>query len=177
MPSMITASILVLGSIAALAVLFSRHTSEAAAMSAEETVTRMQEVSFWQDFFGSTYDHIAAYWGLELRPQFLGFLAKRVGWFRIFVLRFEQQLFKLAHRIRTNSTLSPKPSEYWQDVHAWKNGNGDGILVHRETETPETVVAAVLAAPVKKRRASTRKNITASFALEHVEAVFEDRHL
>jgi len=139
-------------------------------MSAKETETRMREVSFWRDFFGSAYDQTLIYWSLELRPQFLGFLAKRVGWFRVFVLRFEQQLFKLAHRIRTSSTLSPKPSEYWQDVHAWKNGNGN--------EMTATVVAIPATAPIKKRRGPpAQKNITASFALEHVEAVFEDRHL
>lgn len=173
---MITASILALGSITALALLFSRHGSEAITMSVEEAKIRTQGVSFWHDFFGSAYDHAVAYWRQVVRPQFLGFLAKRVGWFRVFVLRFEQQLFKLAHRIRSSSALSPKPSEYWQNVHAWKNANGNEILVHQETEAPAAVVA-VSAAPIKKRRGPARKNITASFALEHVEAAFEDRHL
>ena len=190
---MVLAVVLAGGSILALGFVFARRASEAALLSREEAASRIQNSSFWEDFFGSIYKRLYSYWQTTLRPQLLGFLAKRVGWFRIFVLHIEHQLFKLAHRIRTSSTLDPKPSAYWQGMHAWRNAHNDVAPVEKDTgrdqnippasvvsygdaQTSEVVIA-VSNLPPKRRRVSGGKTSTRPFVLEHAEPLLDEYHL
>ena len=186
---MLIAALLAVGSLIGLAIILSLHAEQAKVLSEEETRIRLGAPStLLHDLFGSVYELVYTYFHTNLRPRALDFLAKRVGWFRIFVLRIEQQLLKLEHRIRTSSTLSPKPSEYWAGVHSWKKSSvpEDDSDVPPPTVTPmsftedtgEETMPIITADIAPKKRAHTRKKKSDNIvALEHVEATLDEFHL
>lgn len=136
---MSTALVMAGVSLVGLIVIFSRYFRQAAAMTQEEIrVLQNTQGPFLHYLFGRAYDLAYTYWASAMQPRVFDFLAKRVAWFRILVLRTEQQLFKLAARIRNSSTLAPKPSAYWQGVATWKNGEGTGEKEPDGLSVPDT---------------------------------------
>lgn len=104
-----------------LLVLFVRRIPDVSHMSGE----KVSELLLNSQSLSRECAHAAAHivrvtWVTYVRPFTLLFAVKVISRIRIQILRIEQQLFKIAGRIRQRSLPAPRPSAYWQDLGGWQ---------------------------------------------------------
>lgn len=108
-------------SIAGLLLLLLRRLPEATRMTPEEIAYVMQtRQSLPLAILGGLGRAMGRFWRAYLRSSLFALVMKAVSRIRIFMLKIEQYLFKLTAKIRQRSAITPRPSQYWQEIYGWR---------------------------------------------------------
>lgn len=108
-------------SVLGLLLLLLRRLPEATRMTPEEIAYVMQtRQSLPLAIAGGLGRALGRFWRAYLRSSLFTLIMKIVSRVRIVMLKIEQYLFKLTAKIRQRSTVTPRPSQYWQEIYGWR---------------------------------------------------------